>query len=71
MPMTMSFPVLRSCEATPEGFVEFWDRHYSGYDEVFYRENIDKPLTDERIEKWFVWKNGTPLAPAKAPSIRR
>jgi hypothetical protein len=44
---------------------------YSGYDEDFYQENIGQPLTEERIARWFVWKNGTPLSAKKIKAIRR
>lgn len=65
------WPILNFRSATPEEFVSFWERLYSGYDEDFYAENIDQPLTGERIEKWFQWKNGRHLSANKSKSIRR
>jgi hypothetical protein len=64
-------PILRSHHVTPKDFVQFWERLYSGYDENFYRDNIDKPLTEERINAWFEWKNATPLSANKSETIRR
>ena len=65
------WPVLSTSRGESTEFVRFWERLYSGYDERFYLENIGKPLTEELITKWFVWKNGTPLSPGKAQAIRR
>ena len=49
---------LLAVNLTRKEFVGFRDRHYSGCDEEFHQQNIGKPLTDERIRKWFEWKNG-------------
>ena len=68
---TISFPVLGISHVTPEDFVRFWEQLYSGYNEEFYRENIGQPLTEERIAKWFEWKNGTPLSKNKTQTISR
>jgi hypothetical protein len=67
----MHYPVLCQNDVPPEDFVDFWGRLYSGYDEAFYQANIGQPLTEDRILKWFEWKNGTPLSPLKAQSILR
>ena len=67
----MPWPVLLAVNLTRKEFVDFWDRHYAGYDEEFYQDNIGQPLTDERIRKWFEWKNGKALSPGKAKSILR
>lgn len=67
----LSCPVLGISQVTPKDFVRFWNQLYSGYDEGFYRENIGQPLTEDRIAKWFDWKNGTPLSAAKTKTIRR
>ena len=51
--------------------MNFWEKLYSGYDEDFYRENIGQPLTPDRIEQWFAWKNGSRLSAKKARAILR
>jgi len=58
-------------QVTGEQFVRFWEQLYDGYDESFYRDNIEQPLTEERIKGWFVWKNRTPLSAQKIETIRR
>jgi hypothetical protein len=68
---TIRGPVLGISQVTRQDFVRFWEQLYSGYDEDFYRENIGQPLTEERILKWFLWKNGTPLSAGKIQTIRR
>lgn len=67
----MVFPVLATSLSDAEAFLEFWDRLYSGYDEGFYRTNIGQPLTPQRIERWFEWKNGSVLSARKAQTILR
>ena len=67
----ISWPVLGISHVKPSHFVRFWEQLYSGYDEDFYQENIGQTLTEERIAKWFVWKNGTPLSADKTQTIRR
>lgn len=52
-------------------FISFWDQLYSGYDEAFYQENIGQPLTEERIQKWFAWKNGRSLSKKKIQAVSR
>ena len=52
-------------------FVRFWAPLYSGYDEHFYHDNIGQPLTEERIARWFDWKNSTRLSAKKTKAIRR
>ena len=66
----IAYTVLRPAPGTAEEFVAFWECLYSGFDEEFYEQNIGQPLTEERIIKWFQWKNGMPLSPLKAESIR-
>jgi hypothetical protein len=65
------FPVIRIDATSRETFVAFWDQHYSDYDQVFYDQNIGKPLSPDLIEKWFEWKNGTKLSEKKKNSILR
>jgi hypothetical protein len=69
--MSTTFPIISSSQTNPKSFVQFWERLYSGYDEDFYRDNIDQPLTEERIALWFAWKNGTKLSEKKAKSITK
>jgi hypothetical protein len=69
--MTLSWPILNVTQATPQDFVQFWERLYSGYDETFYRENIGQPLTEKLIAEWFEWKNAGPLSAGKKQSILR
>jgi hypothetical protein len=66
-----SWPIFGVRHVSRKGFVRFWERLYSGYDEDFYQENIGQPLTEERIARWFIWKNGTPLSAKKLKAIRR
>jgi hypothetical protein len=63
--------VLEIRQVKPKDFIQFWERSYSGYDEKFYRENIDKPLDEDRLVKWFAWKNGKRLSEKKRQSVRR
>lgn len=67
----MTWPVLGTVNLTRKEFVDFWERLYAGYDEEFYQDNIGRPLTDDRISKWFEWKNGKRLSASKAESILR
>ena len=67
----MPWPVPLAVSLPRKEFVDFWERHYSGYDEEFYQENIGKPLTDERIRKWYEWKHGRSLPTHLAKSILR
>lgn len=57
--------------ASLSDFMRFWEKLYSGYGEEFYQERIGHPLTEKRIAKWFVWKNGMGLSTKKAETIRR
>jgi hypothetical protein len=70
---SISFPILGFSQATPREFVRFWQPLYtfSADAEGFYRTNIGKPLTPDRIEKWFAWKNTMPLSAAKQQIVRR
>jgi hypothetical protein len=55
-------------------FVEFWSALYDfgQDDDEFYRQNVHKPLTEERIMEWFKWKNGmNRLAQQKLRSVQR
>jgi len=54
----ISWPVLGISYGSPKDFVRFWEKLYSGDDEQFYQDNIGQPLTEHRIDDWFVWKNG-------------
>ena len=67
----MTWPILHAATGTPDAFVAFWERCYTGYDEEFYRANIGQPLTEDRIAEWFRWKNGTPLSAKKKKAIIR
>lgn len=67
----MRFPVLCMVSSNRDMFVDFWDTLYLGYDEDFYRENISQPLTPDRIQRWFKWKNGSTLSAKKAKTILR
>src|SRR5580704_13984540 len=65
---SVHWPILSISAVTAKEFVEFWERLYSPNnpnDEATYERNIGQPLTDERIEKWFEWKNGTRLSERK------
>lgn len=69
MPQPPKYRISTSTKCTQEGFVEFWDRQYSGYDEEVYQSCMGQPLTAERIRTMFEWKNGRPLSKKKATSI--
>ncbi len=67
----MAFEILEWREADAGTFVEFWSQHYSYDLEKLYEENIDQPLTEERVWDLFGWKNGTKqIAGQKQQSIR-
>jgi hypothetical protein len=68
-----SFPILDFSQVTPRDFVRFWQPlyTYSADDEGFYRENIGKELTPDRIKKWFAWKNTMPLSARKEQTVLR
>lgn len=66
-----SFPGLR-IEAQPfEDFVRTWAATYHDPREHLYEENVDQPLTPERVLTLFKWKNGGPLSHAKEASVQR
>jgi hypothetical protein len=65
------WPIFCVHKVTLRDFVRFWEQLYSGYDEDFYQANIGRPLTEERVAGWFVWKNGTPLSAKKIKGVRR
>ena len=64
------WPIVGVTLVTASEFVQFWDRLYTGYDEAVYRINIGPPLTPERIEALFTWKNARPLSARKRRSIQ-
>lgn len=66
----MSMPALVRHEVPVGQFIEFWASLYQDPLESIYTENIGKPLTPERIDKLFMWKNGGNIARKKAESIR-
>ena len=52
-------------------FVDFWAQQYSDRLEHLYEQNINRPLTEERVWSLFRWKNGTErIARQKAESIQ-
>ncbi len=71
----ISCPVLDFRQVAPNDFVQYWAQFVPnskpGFDEDFYRQNIGKPLTEERIAAWFKWKNRTPLSAAKKQTVHR
>jgi hypothetical protein len=69
--MQIKCPILASHQSSRTEFVQFWERLYFGYNEDFYKDNIGQPLTQDLIEEWFKWKNGSPLSAQKAKTIRR
>ncbi len=67
----MQWPVLITINRGRDEFIRFWDKLYSGYAEEFYRGNIGKTLTGNRIQMWFEWKNGGQLSIRKRRSIQQ
>jgi hypothetical protein len=63
------FSVLVSKKATEVEFIEHWSSFYRSPMENLYRENIGKPLTEQRIIDLFTWKNGLPLSKNKRRSV--
>jgi hypothetical protein len=53
-----------------EDFVKFWSNAYDYVHESLYTENIRQPLTEERILKLFIWKNGGKLSKRKEKSVK-
>ena len=68
---TIIYPVLGISHVSPNDFVRFWDQMYFGFDEGVYQDNINQPLTEERIVRWFEWKNGMRLSANKLQTVRR
>lgn len=63
----MDFPVMAS--GTPAAFVKQWSQRYFYPSDELYTSNIGRPLTPDRINSLFVWKNGGPLSSAKRTSV--
>ncbi|SDK94466.1 hypothetical protein SAMN05660337_1793 [Maridesulfovibrio ferrireducens] len=62
--MNFSIPVLN--RVSKDDFVGFWSSFYGDSDaDRVYLDNIDQPLTQERILELFKWKYGGRKMPAK------
>jgi hypothetical protein len=51
-------------------FIEYWSNLYASYDDNEYYKNMKKPLTKEKIDKLFMWKNGRNISNLKMISIK-
>lgn len=69
----MNFPKLSfEWETAVHDFIEFWSAFYNYPKEHLYSERIQKSeFRDDDIEKFFEWKNGTPLSQKKKASLKR
>jgi hypothetical protein len=65
----MQLIVYEPVKADKKAFVEFWKDRYTGDDDDFYEANVGQELTEERILRWFEWKNGAPLSALKKNSV--
>ena len=63
------FSTLNLIQAKREDFVTFWSRRYPDKDDAWYRENMNRPLTQKRAQNLFRWKNGSPLSGRKQASV--
>lgn len=52
-------------------FVAFWSQRYQYAQEHLYDDNIEMPLTEQRVLDLFRWKNGTHLSELKLQSVIR
>jgi hypothetical protein len=66
---SMVFPVL--VNATPDTFVDQWSQRYVDAREDLYTSNIGLPLTPDRVNSLFLWKNRGPLSANKQNSVLR
>jgi hypothetical protein len=67
----MTLPIYVARDASPEEFVDFWQRQYRYPKDDLYTNNIDQPLTPERIHQLFAWKNGSRLSDPKRRSVEQ
>jgi hypothetical protein len=51
-------------------FIRHWSSKYEYSNGDLYLKNIGKPLTSLRIEKLFLWKNGSTLSKKKQISVK-
>jgi hypothetical protein len=65
----MKLIVYEPVNANKKVFIEFWSGRYTGYDDDFYEANVGQELTEERILRWFAWKNGRRLSDRKRDSV--
>lgn len=63
--------VFQTKSVTPKDFVSYWSFLYNDPREHMYENNISKPFTPESIEKLYIWKNGSILAPLKKASVKK
>ena len=73
MPATESIrlTVYRPLRAKPAAFVEFWSALYDDPQEKLYENSIEGPLTAEKVDRLFIWKNGGKLSKPKQRSVER
>jgi hypothetical protein len=59
-------------ETTLQDFIEFWSAFYNYPKEHLYSERIQKSeFTLDDINKFYEWKNGTPLSLKKKASLKQ
>lgn len=56
-------------QGTPSQFVDHWSSQYNYSGDKLYNQNIEKPLSADKIKNLFVWKNGSKLSRLKNESI--
>ncbi|SEG11629.1 hypothetical protein [Nitrosomonas ureae] len=56
-------------QGTPTQFVDHWSLQYDHSEDALYEQNIGKPLSAEKVNSLFVWKNGSKLSRLKGESI--
>ncbi len=69
--MLCQLPTYRAEATTSGAFVAFWSSRYLDPREELYDKSIGRPLTRERVQNLFVWKNGGRLAALKARSVEK
>jgi len=65
------YAVVQKEQFNPEEFVRQWSSLYQYDQEGLYEANITGPLTPEKVELLFKWKNGMPIAEKKMQSVRQ
>lgn len=65
------YAVVQKEQFNPDEFVRQWSSLYQYDLEGLYETNITRPLTPEKIEQLYEWKNGMTIAEKKMQSVRQ